>query len=352
VRTLVVSDLHLGARTGFDVLHDGTARGPLLEAVAECDRLILLGDVVELRHGPRREALEDARDALSDLGRAVGGGEVVLVPGNHDHALAARWLERRVRHDAVAPLALEELFEPAEASDGATAIAAWLAPARTSVAYPGLWLRDDVYAVHGHYLDCHNTVPTFERLAAGAMRRVVGPLPMRCTPDDYEAHLAPLYAFLDTLAQRAGPGRPAAGAGSSARVWALLAGDGHRPVRARLLARARPLGGAAHNRGGGAPFGADLSGPELRRAGLRAMAEVLSRLEIEASHVVFGHTHRPGPEPDDDSDEWVTASGTRLYNAGSWVRELELISGPKSPYRPGACVVVEDDADPVVRRLL
>ena len=26
------------------------------------------------------------------------------------------------------------------------------------LAYPGVWLRDDVYATHGHYLDCHSEV--------------------------------------------------------------------------------------------------------------------------------------------------------------------------------------------------
>jgi hypothetical protein len=352
VRTLVVSDLHLGARSGSDVLRDPAQRAPLLEAAAECDRLVLLGDLLELRQGPRWEALADARGTLEALGRAVGGGGVVVVPGNHDHALAARWLERRSRHGAVAPLAAQEVFEPAEASDSLSAVASWLAPARTTVAYPGLWLRDDVYATHGHYLDCHNTVPTFERLAAGAMRRLVGPLPRRCTPDDYEARLAPIYAFLDTLAQRAGPGRVAAGAGSSARVWALLAGDGHRPVRARLLAGALPFGLAALNRAGVGPFKADLSGAELRRAGVRAMTEVLGRLGIEPPHVVFGHTHRPGPGPDDDISEWRTPSGSRLYNSGSWVRELDFMGGPTSPYRPGGSVVVDGDADPVFRRLL
>jgi predicted phosphodiesterase len=352
VRTLVVSDLHLGSRTGSDVLRDPANRASLLQTAADCDRLVLLGDVVELRQGPRHEALADARPTLEALGRAIGGAEVLLVPGNHDHALAARWLERRGRHGTVAPLAVEELFEPAEASDAAAAVATWLAPARTTMAYPGVWLRDDVYAIHGHYLDCHNTVPTFERLAAGAMRRLVGPLPGRTTPDDYEARLAPIYAFLDSLAQRTNPGRPAAGAGSSARVWTLLAGDGHRPVRARLLARALPFGVAALNRMGVGPFHADLSGPELRRAGLRAMADVLGSTGIEAAHVIFGHTHRPGPEPDDDHTEWRTPSGGRLYNSGSWVREVEFMSGPGSPYRPGACIVIEDDSDPVPMRLL
>ena len=31
------------------------------------------------------------------------------------------------------------------------------------LAYPGVWLRPDVYATHGHYVDLHITVPSFER---------------------------------------------------------------------------------------------------------------------------------------------------------------------------------------------
>jgi UDP-2,3-diacylglucosamine pyrophosphatase LpxH len=90
MRTLVVSDLHLGGRTGVDVLRDPVAREPLLEELARTSRLVLLGDTLELRHGPAREALARARPVLEAIGAALpAGAEVVLVPGNHDHALAA-----------------------------------------------------------------------------------------------------------------------------------------------------------------------------------------------------------------------------------------------------------------------
>ena len=71
------------------------------------------------------------------------------------------------------------------------------------VAYPGIWLRDDVYAIHGHYSDLHTTVPTFERLAAGAMARWVVHLPEDdATADAYEAALAP-HLRLDAHARPA-----------------------------------------------------------------------------------------------------------------------------------------------------
>ncbi len=56
VRTLVISDLHLGNRGGNDVLRRPAALAALLEALADIDRLVLLGDLAELmtRHPRRR----------------------------------------------------------------------------------------------------------------------------------------------------------------------------------------------------------------------------------------------------------------------------------------------------------
>ena len=179
MRTLVVSDLHLGGRTGVDVLRDPVAREPLLAELARTSRLVLLGDTLELRHGPAREALARARPALEAIGAALpAGAEVVLVPGNHDHALAAPWLDARAQR----PLGYETRVKPGTASALARQVAGWLGGGAdhnvgVEIAYPGLWLRPDVYAMHGHYLDPHGTVPTFERLAAGAMSRMVGAVP-------------------------------------------------------------------------------------------------------------------------------------------------------------------------------
>ena len=51
VRTLVVSDLHLGARLRRDVLRRDEALEALLDALDGVERLVLLGDVVELLEG-------------------------------------------------------------------------------------------------------------------------------------------------------------------------------------------------------------------------------------------------------------------------------------------------------------
>ena len=51
----MVSDLHLGTRLGHDVLRRDEALEALLSALDGVDRLVLLGDIIELLEGdPRR----------------------------------------------------------------------------------------------------------------------------------------------------------------------------------------------------------------------------------------------------------------------------------------------------------
>lgn len=315
---------------------------------------MLLGDALELRQGPLREAMAAARPFFAEVGTALGrDGEIVLVPGNHDHALVAPWLERRRRDAVPPPLGLAETatWEP---GDAVAALAEAAAPARLTLAYPGVWLRDDVYALHGHYMDRHITVPTLERLSAGAMSRIVGALPAgSAVPDDYEAALAPIYAWSYALAQHAGD--DATGThGVSVRAWQMLAGDGHRPLRRRALAALFPLTVAAVNRVGLGPVRSDISGAELARAGMRAMGEAVDLLGIEAAHVLFGHSHRAGPRPDDPVAEWTTPRGVRLHNSGCWVYEPQFL-GPTpyaSPYWPGVALRVDADGPPVALRVL
>ena len=68
--TLVISDLHLGGRTGADVLRVPEVRVPLLEALRGVDRLVLLGDILELRHGPVAEALSKGEPFFRDVAGA------------------------------------------------------------------------------------------------------------------------------------------------------------------------------------------------------------------------------------------------------------------------------------------
>lgn len=352
MRTLVVSDLHLGVARGRDALRRPGPLAALASAVRGADRLVLLGDALELRHGPLPAVLAAAAPVLAALGAALGPeGELVLVPGNHDHALLAPWLERRSGDEAA--LGLEERAGPAP-TWALAQLAAAAAPARFDVAYPGLWLRPDVYATHGHYLDRLITIPTFERLAAGAMIRVVGPLPAdRATPEDFEAALAPLYAWMHAVAQTKRSDWAVARQSSSAGTWRAITGSGPRGLRGRALAAAFPLAVAGVNRAGLGPVRPELSGEQLRRAGLAAMGQVVRLLDVDAQHIVFGHTHRAGPLPDDDPGEWRTPTGALLHNAGCWIDEPTFaVGGPASPYWAGRALVLEDEGTPRLERVV
>jgi len=379
MRTLVVSDLHLGGVSGSDLLRHPALRAPLLEAAGEVDRVVLLGDVLELRHGPPREALAVARPFFEDLGQALAGRELIIVAGNHDHALVEPWLARRGELDTPDQLGVEQLLDPADVSPMLARIADWASEARVRAAYPGLWLRPDVYAMHGHYLDCHLTVPTLERLSVGAMSRVLGrPASAFDSVEDYEAVTGPVFAWRQAVARDARTGDALNGV-ATVHAWrALGAGRDHgaarragRAARGRgsLAARLRrsalvgafPLAVAALNRAGLGPVRSDVSARELRRAGLRAMGEVAARLDLGDAYVVFGHTHRAGPLARDDEEEWrkqpsaaTARSGARLVNAGCWTYDSSFLTPTpgESAYWPGTCVLVEDSGPPVLKRLL
>jgi Calcineurin-like phosphoesterase len=358
MRTLIVSDLHLGSGSGSDVLRHPEPRAALLDALKDVDRLVLLGDVLELRHGPPRYAMAAARPFFEDLGRALTGCEIVVSAGNHDHLLVESWLNERALQ-ASAPLGLEQRLLPAHASPMLARIAEWASPARVVAAYPGLWVRSDVYATHGHYLDCHLTVPTLERLGVGVMSRVLG-RPARAFGgvEDYEAVTGPMYAWRDAVARETRTGK-ALNRVDTVRAWRALAGGGGGSSRARklrrlVLAGAFPVAVAALNRAGLGPLRTDISTEELRRAGLRAMGEVADRLGLGNAYVVFGHTHRAGPLMDDRESEWRGRGGARLVNSGCWTYDLVFLSRTLSgsPYWPGTCVIVEDSGPPMLKRLL
>jgi hypothetical protein len=322
--------------------------------LAGCDRLVLLGDVLELRHGPLRDALAVAREPLREIGAALGpAGQIVVQSGNHDHHLVEAWMARRAADGPAPPLGAQAAVDW-HAGEPLSLLAEMLAPAQVSGAYPGLWLRDDVYATHGHYLDLHLTVPSLERLGAGMMRRVVALNPEGPrSAEDYETVLTPLYAWVHAIAQLADADRSRVLHGGSVRGWQALTGP-RRGARRTAIAAGFPLLVGALNRAGLGPLHAELSGPELRRAGLRALEEVVSRLGVQAGHVIFGHTHRAGPLPANDAAEWRTAVGAQLVNSGCWVEEPAFL-GPdpsQSPYRPGFCVVLEDDDPPRLINLL
>lgn len=335
----IVSDLHLGAASGRDLLRRDEVRARLTAVLRDVDELVLLGDVVELREAPLADVRAAAAPALADVDRAMAGRRVTIVPGNHDHQVATPLLER-LRAEG-GSLGTESVGEPVAWLAGAFALS------RARLAYPGVWVRPDVYATHGHYLDVHNTVPGFERLAVGAVQRLTQRVPERgARSDDYEAALAPVYGLAYTLAQSPG-GRALVSPDRSSRTRGALM-DGRPTLRSRALAGvALPAAVAALNAAGLGPLRPDISGRELRRSALRAMSTVLERLGIDAPHVVFGHTHRSGPHAGDDG--WGP-----LVNTGSWIHEPAYLGEDprRSPYRPGHVAIVGGSGPPELRNLL
>lgn len=366
MRTAVLSDLHLGTATGEDLLRDPEIRRHLLERLAGADRLVLLGDVVELREEPLPAVLPRSRPFFEELGEALAGREVVIVPGNHDHRLAEPLLERVGAGDG--PLGLEQTGSPwlqrtgspavrsGRAGDGpGTAIADWLGEASLTVAYPGIWLRDDLYATHGQYMDCHMRLPRIECLATATVMRIFGPVPPRAAPADYERVLQPIYGFAHGMAQS---GLAERAHRPSERAWRSISGQAKPPGRLRR-ARIRatvsagiPAAVWGLNKLLRADFDPELSAAAISRAGIEAAIEMCGRLGLEGVDVLTGHTHRAGPLPEEA--EWALAGGGRLHNTGSWVyaSAFHRPGTPPGPYWPGTLTWVEDAGPPRRERLL
>ena len=349
MRTAVVSDLHLGSATGEDLLRDASMRRVLLSEIGGADRVVLLGDAVELRDLPLAEALELSRPFFEDLGAALAGREVVLVPGNHDHRLAEPLLER-IALSRKGALGLEHRFRPA--AGAGQRIGRWLGEARLELAYPGVWLRDDVYATHGHYMDLHLTLPRAECLGAAAVMRGTGPLPDPATPDRYERVLRPVYGFTYGLAQSEALRRAGGATRASERTWRWMSGDSGGAGGARRLAAvaaakaAVPAAVWAINRLLGSSFDSDLSPRAISRSGIAAAAEMARRLRIGADHVITGHTHRAGPR--EGERPWAIADGRSLHNTGNWIftAALHPPDSRPGPYWPGSVTWVDADGPP------
>jgi hypothetical protein len=217
-------------------------------------------------------------------------------------------------------------------------------------------INSQVIAFHGNYLDRHIQVPTFERLAAGVMAKVTGrPANEATGADDYESVLAPMYAWTYEVAQQVPPRNGIGAHGVSSRAWKMLAGgSGHSPMRQRaaMVGFAGAVG--LLNTAKLGPLRSDISPQALRRAGIDAAASAVAGLGLAEKHVLYGHTHRPGPLPGDDLAEWRISGGQQLWNTGSWVFEKHFLAkAPQgSPYWPGSAIEVIGEGEPIVHSLL
>jgi UDP-2,3-diacylglucosamine pyrophosphatase LpxH len=324
VRTLVISDLHLGDRLGHDVLRRPEPLAALVAALEDVDRLVLLGDIVELLGGRAGRAMELAEPVLRALGAALGSDrEVVVVPGNHDAPLVRGWLRSRRLQVAT--------DVPPDATPALSRLTASLAPARVRVSYPGVWLSEAVWATHGHYLDRH-LVPVS---AFGIARGLIGRLPSdTASPLDYERTRRPSMARATVVLPR---------------PLAALVDDAAELLRAATMPRREML------RPRLAPLTSRILGAQMRRASMPALARVVHRLGVPAEWVVFGHVHRLGPLRGDNPEFWHGPDGTpRMVNSGSWLYEPLLVhrARPPHPYWPGGAVLIEDGRAPRATSLL
>lgn len=322
MRTLIISDLHLGSRLGHDVLPHAAPLERLLDTLENVDRLVLLGDIVELMEGRAQQAMQVAEPVLRAIGRRLGaGGEVILVPGNHDAPFVRHWVRAHREQ-----LHVDSLV-PTSATPALAAVSRWLAPAHVEVRYPGVWLGPGVWATHGHYLERH-LVP---QEAYGITRGLLGSPPgVRASPAAYELGRRPslvrtarwlprpLATLLDDLAE-------------------LVRAATMPQIRKRLLRRRI------------SPVTSALLGLQMRRASVPAIAHVARRLGVDADWVIFGHVHRLGPLAGDDPRQWAGPGGhPNILNCGSWLYEPVLVhrAQPPHPYWPGGAVLIEDGATP------
>lgn len=264
------------------------------------DRLVLLGDTVEMYEAHPRYSIGVAEPVLRAIAERLGPDkELVLVPGNHDHELIREWSDAQGKD-----LSLEAPV-PTDASEALDRVCAFMSATKVTVMYPGVWLAPGVWATHGHYLAKYLKPMG----STGLHLRRSAPLP--ATPAALE-YPSPTREHVH---------------------------DGLPPER--WVDRRMP--------GWLAPLSSRLLSHQMLRHALPAFAASVAALGVEAEWVVFGHVHRRGPRERDSLRPWrVAASGPRLVNTGSWRYEPAVTRGldARGWYWPGGAVSLGEDGVP------
>ena len=239
--------------------------------------------------------------------------------------------------------------------DGAIGrLSSYMPRTTVSVAYPGLRLRPDVYATHGHYLDLPLTVPRIESVIASGMARVTGRGRDLRSAAEYEAALGPMYAFFGGLAEAmSGPTLKRSGS-LSRNVWQRANGRSRAGLAAaharrhpRRRGRAQPArrgpARARHLRRGPAPRRARRHAQGGRGARARRRPRDL-RPHPPARDRCPATTRPNGPPPR------ARASGTAAAGATSR-RSWDRPAHP-GPYWPGTLVRLDDAGPPRIENVL
>ena len=324
VRSLVVSDTHLGAWTGDDLLAYGWAREVLRPELERADEVVLLGDFVDLLFATTEHAFERADGLVGLFGQTLAGKRLVWLAGNHDHHVLVRRLEALSELRVATGQPDEELLERWRASFFFEAFLRRRLPeTQIEIAYPNCRVGEVVLS-HGHYLDgeVRGSVPN--RLLQGGFWRLAGGREEAPAIDDYEAALVPLTELLFIEAQLP------KGAAAEQRIQAELRRIGRFAAAAATPGRElERLGRSLARRLRGRPDPqAPTSDYVLARVvppgssvlpSVRAYARVCRNLGWDrgARWFVFAHTHQPL----DGVHANGTGAGPRFWNTGCWIYE-------------------------------
>ena len=208
--TAIVSDLHLGTTSGADIALRPAVRERLAQALAEADRVVLLGDLLELRERPVAGVLELAAPAARRHRRG-GGGQA-----GRDRARQPRPRARRARARGrparrLGSAACPRRSSPRDIGALSRRVAARMPRAEVVLAYPG---RVAARRRVRHPRPLPRPAP--DRAADGvragvghrALRRRTRRTARSPGPDDYEAALSPIYALRAQRGAALGGARP------------------------------------------------------------------------------------------------------------------------------------------------
>jgi UDP-2,3-diacylglucosamine pyrophosphatase LpxH len=377
--TAILSDLHLGAAHGDDLLRYPYFCARLREQLDGIEHVVLLGDILDLRFQQLEEVLRTAGPFFEMLGevlRTAHSPRVTYIPGNHDYHYAVRLIED-AREQAILneeAFALRQVVAPPAffLARQLTRMLGTAAQVRVAYFYDTVESSEGpIFLTHGHYLDLHiDSGPARLLNLAQSVLAAAGQGPESITPDLYENLLRPQYELLHWIGQS-----PAGGALQS-RIYERLRGG--RPAdtafsqfRKRALRRAASAAGnvglALAESIANRMFKERLSLTSLAREAqveetIRAFSLSLENLQSylpQGAHaVIFGHTHRPGPlEGIDAAERWMVnmrGQPTMVLNSGSWLYDDGKARGPEyRPQRwPGSFILIPDQGPPRVVEVL
>ncbi|HVQ88378.1 MAG TPA: metallophosphoesterase [Actinomycetes bacterium] len=306
-RWILVSDTHFRRNPAADDHAAGSALARLVRHSAMGDAstttVVLLGDFFELLNDVEPDAnraldaiLPAHREVMDALRDAVTKGmRLVVVPGNHDAALASPEVWAR--------------FHAGFDDSHRVTLCAWFAYV------PGV-----LYAEHGHQHHDLNRMPTLLNTRTGIADPTVPPM---AAPGVRRK----LIAFIESWRYERQSGRAAYK--QLLREEAMRQDLPHTVVRSlHRISRFRPLQTVGRVLGVRFGIAGCRNENRARRQALK-IAEMMDTSGFHVEAVVFGHTHRAEQTP-------VRASGSYL-NTGTWTSDVrggesELMDPGQFPY--------------------